>query len=80
MNDLIDAIKARKFVVFGRAGMDMYADPIGTKSEHAELFRADLGGSSANICAGLVKLGCEAALPFSFKIQTEGTPSGKFQK
>ncbi|MDA5557018.1 PfkB family carbohydrate kinase [Shimia sp. MMG029] len=62
MPDLIDAIKSRKFVVFGRAGMDMFADPIGTKSEVAETFRADLGGSSANICAGLVKLGCEAAL------------------
>lgn len=62
MSDLIDAIKARKFVVFGRAGMDMFADPVGTKSEHAEVFRADLGGSSANICAGLVKLGCEASL------------------
>ena len=62
MADVIDAIKGRKFVVFGRAGMDMYADPIGTKSEHAQVFKADLGGSSANICAGLVKLGCEAAL------------------
>ncbi len=62
MTALIDAIKTRKFVVFGRAGMDMFADPIGTKSEEAETFRADLGGSSANICAGLVKLGCEAAL------------------
>jgi len=62
MSALLDAIKARRFVVFGRAGMDMYADPIGTKSEVADLFRADLGGSSANICAGLVKLGCEAAL------------------
>ena len=40
----------------------MFADPVGTKSEHAETFRADLGGSSANICAGLVKLGAEAAL------------------
>lgn len=72
MNDLIDAIKARKFVVFGRAGMDMYADPIGTKSEHAELFRADLGGSSANICAGLVKLGCEAALVTSISDDAVG--------
>jgi len=42
--------------------MDMFADPVGTKSEHAETFRADLGGSSANICAGLVKLGSAASL------------------
>ena len=59
---LIDAIKGNRFAVFGRAGMDMFADPIGVKSEDATTFRADLGGSSANICAGLVKLGSEASL------------------
>ena len=60
--NLIDGIKGNKFVVFGRAGMDMFAEPIGTKSEFAENFRSDLGGSSANICAGLCKLGSEASL------------------
>ncbi|MEP3296043.1 MAG: 5-dehydro-2-deoxygluconokinase [Pseudoruegeria sp.] len=59
---LQDALNKGKFVVFGRAGMDMYADPQGTRAEHAETFRADLGGSSANICAGLCKLGMESAL------------------
>jgi 5-dehydro-2-deoxygluconokinase len=59
---LIDGIKGNRFAVFGRAGMDMFAEPIGVKSEDASSFRADLGGSSANICAGLVKLGSEAAL------------------
>ncbi len=62
MSALMDGIKGNRFAVFGRAGMDMFADPIGTKSEHAETFRADLGGSSANICAGLVKLGSQASL------------------
>ncbi|KUJ78453.1 permease [Ruegeria profundi] len=42
--------------------MDLYADPIGVKSEDADTFHADLGGSSANICAGLVKLGGYASL------------------
>ena len=60
--NLIDGIKGNKFVVFGRAGMDMFAEPIGTKSEFAESFRSDLGGSSANICVGLCKLGSEASL------------------
>ena len=60
--DLIDGIKGNKFVVFGRAGMDMFAEPIGTKSEFAETFTSDLGGSSANICAGLCKLGSKASL------------------
>ena len=72
MTALIDAIKTQKFVVFGRAGMDMFAEPIGTKSEEAETFRADLGGSSANICAGLVKLGCEAALVTSISDDAVG--------
>ncbi len=62
MADLIGAIKGNRFAVFGRAGMDMFADPVGTKSENAEVFRADLGGSSANICVGLCKLGSHSAL------------------
>ena len=60
--NLVEGIKGNKFVVFGRAGMDMFADPIGAKSEHAENFKSDLGGSSANICAGLCKLGSVASL------------------
>ncbi|WP_170466941.1 5-dehydro-2-deoxygluconokinase [Ruegeria arenilitoris] len=62
MNALIDGIKGNRFAVFGRAGMDLYADPVGVKSEDADTFHADLGGSSANICAGLVKLGSQASL------------------
>lgn len=62
MHPLIDAIARRSFVVFGRAGMDLFAATPGVKSEDAGSFHADLGGSSANICAGLVKLGCDAAL------------------
>lgn len=62
MSVLIDGIKGNRFAVFGRAGMDMFADPVGTKSEDADVFRADLGGSSANICAGLCKLGSHSAL------------------
>lgn len=62
MSGLIEGIRKNKFVVFGRAGMDMFAGPVGTKSEDAEMFHADLGGSSANICAGLCKLGSSSAL------------------
>ena len=62
MQALLDAIAKRSFVVFGRAGMDLFAATPGVKSEDAGMFQADLGGSSANICAGLVKLGCRAAL------------------
>lgn len=62
MSALIDGIKGNRFAVLGRAGMDLFADPIGVKSEDADTFRADLGGSSANICAGLVKLGSQSSL------------------
>lgn len=59
---LLDGIAKNSFVIFGRAGMDVYADPPGVKSEEAEVFRSALGGSSANIAAGLCKFGARAAL------------------
>lgn len=55
-------IRGNSFVVLGRAGMDFYADPPGTRVEDAERFAAHLGGSAANIAAALVKLGCRASL------------------
>ncbi|MEM6658476.1 MAG: 5-dehydro-2-deoxygluconokinase [Pseudomonadota bacterium] len=58
----MDGIRGSRFAVLGRAGMDLFAEPIGVKSEDADTFRADLGGSSANICAGLVKLDRHASL------------------
>ena len=58
----LSRLRGRGFVVVGRAGMDLYADPPGTPLEEAQRFDAALGGSSANIAAGLVKLGCDAAL------------------
>lgn len=51
-----------RFLVIGRAGMDLYADPPGTRIEEATRFTAALGGSSANIAAALVRQGCRAAL------------------
>ena len=50
------------FLVLGRAGMDLYADPPGTRTEEASRFTAALGGSAANIAATIVKLGGEASL------------------
>lgn len=55
-------IAANDFLVLGRAGMDLYADPPGTRSEEARHFTSALGGSAANIAAGIVKLGGRAAL------------------
>ena len=50
------------FLVIGRAGMDLYADPPGTRMEQATRFTAALGGSAANIAVSLVRLGCQAGL------------------
>ncbi len=50
------------FLIIGRAGMDFYADPPGTRTEEALRFTACLGGSSANIAAALVRQGAQAAL------------------
>jgi 5-dehydro-2-deoxygluconokinase len=55
-------LSGRSFLVIGRAGMDLYADPPGTRLEEAMNFTAALGGSSANIAAALVRQGCKAAL------------------
>ena len=39
MSALIEGIQKNKFAVLGRAGMDMFADPIGVKSEKASTIR-----------------------------------------
>lgn len=51
-----------RFLVLGRAGMDLYADPPGTRTEEGGRFTAALGGSSANIAVALVRQGCKAVL------------------
>ncbi len=59
---LLAGIRFNNFVIIGRAGMDLFADPPGTATEDAKVFHADLGGSAANIGAGIVKLGGAATL------------------
>ena len=55
-------LSGNRFVIIGRAGMDFYPEPPGTKTEHATRFFACLGGSSANIGVAIVKLGGSADL------------------
>ncbi|MEL6235885.1 MAG: PfkB family carbohydrate kinase [Pseudomonadota bacterium] len=62
MSRLRDGIAQNRFVVFGRAGMDLYAHPVGVRSEVAETFRSGLGGSSANISVGICKFGGQASI------------------
>ncbi|MGC1496019.1 MAG: 5-dehydro-2-deoxygluconokinase [Sulfitobacter sp.] len=42
--------------------MDFFPDPAGTRTKDATDMKVSMGGSSANIAAGLVKLGSKAAL------------------
>lgn len=58
----LDGIAERNFLVIGRVGMDLCPEPAGTRTRDAETMVVGMGGSSANIAAGLVKLGCKAAL------------------
>ncbi|MCK7615065.1 5-dehydro-2-deoxygluconokinase [Roseibium sediminicola] len=51
-----------RFLVLGRAGMDLYADPPGSAAETATRFAAALGGSSGNIAAGLARQGLAVSL------------------
>lgn len=61
MTDVMAGIKRNAFVIVGRVGMDMFPAP-GMAVEDADTFSADMGGSSANIAAGIVKLGGTASL------------------
>ena len=59
---MADRFKRNHFLIVGRAGMDLYADPVGTRIEEATNFYAALGGSAANSAAAIIRLGGKAAL------------------
>lgn len=58
----LSRIRQNSFVVVGRAGMDFYPDPPGTRTEDATHFVSCLGGSSANISAAITRFGGSASL------------------
>ncbi|MDA7599456.1 5-dehydro-2-deoxygluconokinase [Alphaproteobacteria bacterium] len=58
----LDKLAGGRFVIFGRAGMDLYPDPPGTKTEEAGTFFSCLGGSSANIGVALTRHGGHCSL------------------
>jgi 5-dehydro-2-deoxygluconokinase len=58
----IARLSGQNFIIIGRAGMDLYPDPPGTRTEDAAQFHAFLGGSSANIGVALVRQGARASL------------------
>lgn len=51
-----------RFAVLGRVGMDLYADPPGTRIEEAQRFVTALGGSAGNIAVALARQGARAEL------------------
>jgi 5-dehydro-2-deoxygluconokinase len=58
----VNNIKNNHFLVLGRAGLDLYADPPGTRVEEALAYSSALGGSAANIAVAISKLGGRASL------------------
>lgn len=59
---VLEGIKQKNFLVIGRVGMDMCPEPVGAAIEDATTMMVAMGGSSANIAAGLVKFGMKASL------------------
>ena len=62
MQQLWQRMALNRFVVLGRVGMDLYADPPGTRIEEAARFTAAIGGSAGNIAVALARQGAEARL------------------
>lgn len=60
--DVLGGIRQKTFLVIGRVGMDLSPDPAGEAIEDATSMVVGMGGSSANIAAGLVKFGMQAGL------------------
>lgn len=54
--------KSKKILVIGRAGMDIYPEPPGTKISEVKNFSTHLGGSAANTCVALSQLGVKSDL------------------
>lgn len=69
---VLSGISKRNFLVIGRVGMDMSPEPAGTATKDAVSMMVAMGGSSANIAAGLVKFGCKAALVTSVSDDSVG--------
>lgn len=59
---LISKIQNNNFLLIGRAGVDIYPDPPGTKTENAIKYVTHLGGSSANMGVQLTKYGAKCSL------------------
>jgi 5-dehydro-2-deoxygluconokinase len=59
---MFERLRKASFLVVGRAGLDLYADPPGTEIENAKGFQAALGGSAANIAVAIAQQGGSCSL------------------
>jgi 5-dehydro-2-deoxygluconokinase len=59
---MLERLREGRFLVVGRAGLDLYADPPGTEIENAAGFQAALGGSAANIAVAISRQGGSCTL------------------
>ncbi len=62
MQRLWQRMRQGRVVVLGRVGLDLYADPPGTRIEEAAAYVAAIGGSAGNIAAALGRQGVPVAL------------------
>jgi 5-dehydro-2-deoxygluconokinase len=62
MQRLWQRLMLNRFVVLGRVGMDLYADPPGTRIEESQRFMSAIGGSAGNIAVALARQGASASL------------------
>jgi 5-dehydro-2-deoxygluconokinase len=75
--NMVPTFQSNRFLVVGRAGLDLYADPPGTEIENASMFAAALGGSAANIAVAISKQGGSAALLTSVSDDAVGRATRK---
>ena len=59
---MFERLRQNSFLVVGRAGLDLYADPPGTGIENANGFQSALGGSAANIAVAITRQGGTCSL------------------
>lgn len=62
MQRLWQRMALNRFLVLGRVGMDLNADPPGTRIEGARQFTASIGGSAGNIAAALARQDARAGM------------------
>ncbi|KZK78866.1 5-dehydro-2-deoxygluconokinase [Pseudovibrio sp. Ad46] len=62
MNRLLQQLQGKRYLVVGRAGMDLTPEPAGTSIEDAQTMSVHLGGSAANIAVALRRQECHVSL------------------